>query len=381
MHPFSKHKCCHICTTKFAIFRRACHCRNCGVCVCKDCVVQWPSKMIPETYNTKKENSVHACKSCDWVCNSFRLALLEGNHDKAVALHASGNVNLHTPFANVKGELFYPVHCAVLGGNLDLLKFLVDGNCCPIKYVRETSGKNFATKKFTPIVTSKGRSLLGIAMENENLQISHYLVVEKGATLAGAKDVLPEMLRRNFEKLLHFLPEDFFTGSTAPNDAIYSRDHSETEESVLPVMGGDFDGVEPLTPAASASLGNQTERSLNEEAHDFGAVKAHKTSHRPQSDQECDESVIEECKSLMRCVISAVKPKKTLLLELSLWCMPFFCPKYVSFAGIICFDHSIDCVATPCGHQICCLACSEHLSSRCPVCSAVCSFMRIYKTT
>jgi hypothetical protein len=61
--------------------------------------------MLPQTYNLKKETSVNICKACDWLCSAFRLALLDGDHDKAVALHATGNLNLTTPFANVKGEL------------------------------------------------------------------------------------------------------------------------------------------------------------------------------------------------------------------------------------------------------------------------------------
>lgn len=105
MHPFSENPACFICETKFAVFRRACHCRNCGVCVCNGCSVQWPSKMLPDTYNIKRESIVNICKGCDFLCSAFRLALLNGNRDKAVALHATGNVNLTTPFANVKGEL------------------------------------------------------------------------------------------------------------------------------------------------------------------------------------------------------------------------------------------------------------------------------------
>jgi len=105
MHEFKKNPACTICSSKFAVFRRACHCRNCGICVCTACVVNWPAKMVPETYNIKKESFVNICKACDWLCTSFRVALLEGDRDQAIALHATGNVNLVTPFANVKGEL------------------------------------------------------------------------------------------------------------------------------------------------------------------------------------------------------------------------------------------------------------------------------------
>ena len=104
MHPFPSNPVCFICEAKFAVFRRACHCRNCGVCICSSCSVQWPSKMLPATYKNSRV-SVNICKACDWLCSAFRLALLQGDRDKAVALNATGNLNLTTPFANVKGEL------------------------------------------------------------------------------------------------------------------------------------------------------------------------------------------------------------------------------------------------------------------------------------
>lgn len=105
MQPFTSNPLCSICGARFSVFKRPCHCRNCGVCICNSCAVQWPSKMIPDTYNIKNESMVNICKSCDWVCSAFRLALLEGDHDQAFAIHSTGNVNLVTPFANVKGEL------------------------------------------------------------------------------------------------------------------------------------------------------------------------------------------------------------------------------------------------------------------------------------
>lgn len=172
--------------------------------------MSWPAKMIPDTYNFKKESMVNACRSCDWLSTSFRLALLRGDHDRAISLFSTGNVNLHTPFANVKGELFYPVHCAVLGGNLDVLKFLIDENCCPIRSIRVGGSSKEALNKVIPIVTSKGRSLLGIAMEGENLKIVRYLVAEKGLSLSSEKDLTPELLCRNFEKLLRMTPDDLF---------------------------------------------------------------------------------------------------------------------------------------------------------------------------
>jgi hypothetical protein len=162
--------------------------------------------MIPDTYNHKKEAYVNICKTCDWLCHSFRLALLEGDFDKVIALFSTGNVNLSSPFANVKGELFYPVHCAVLGGNLHLLQWLVDEHCCPIKSVRVSGKTAINSGTYIPIVTSKGRSLLGIAMETCNVPIMRYLVVEKGTSISGEKDITTSMLTESLTAVLYRLP-------------------------------------------------------------------------------------------------------------------------------------------------------------------------------
>jgi hypothetical protein len=45
MVPFTESPNCHVCNSKFAVFRRAAHCRNCGVCICNECAVLWPAKM------------------------------------------------------------------------------------------------------------------------------------------------------------------------------------------------------------------------------------------------------------------------------------------------------------------------------------------------
>ena len=298
MLPFDDHKSCQICNAKFALFRRPSHCRNCGVCVCKDCVVAWPSKMVPETFLNKKGNIVNTCRACDWLSTSFRIALLEGNLDKSVAIHGTGNVNLHTPFCNVKGELFFPVHCAVLGGNIECLKFLVDVHCCPIKSVRVSGSGN--SSKFTPILTSKGRSLLGIAMGKEDVEMIHYLVLQKGAILSGESDITPDMLARNLEHVLRILPTDAIPRGV-PASACYSErtiEHAaQQDSSPTPTMRGALMGGAPPTPSQQAFHEYENERTLSEEARDFGAVSAH-GGRQTSCDLEA-ESINNECKFIL----------------------------------------------------------------------------------
>lgn len=320
MLPFTEHQACHICKSKFALLRRACHCRNCGVCICKDCSLSWPGKMIPATYNYKNEMSVSICKSCDWLCNSFRLSLLDGDYDHALALYSTGNVNLFSPFANVKGELFYPVHCAVIGGNLNLLKFLVDDSCCPISSFSVVGRSRDSGAKNTPIVTSKGRSLLRIALVMSNVHIVRYLVVEKGLSIFNEKDLSTQTLCQNLTLCLSLLPNNneeainYNNAATLPN--FVARPSSESN--------GSMDN--------SSVFGDLFERFVDQ-ANEFG-------DERLQGSNGLQRPGQEEC--------------------------------------IICFDGAIDCVATPCGHQMCCLTCSAHIQ-RCPVCSVECTFLRVYK--
>jgi hypothetical protein len=260
--------------------------RSSQVCICKDCVTQWPAKMIPETYNTKKESYVNVCKTCDWLCTGFRLALLEGDEDRAIALHATGNVNAHSPFGNVKGELLYPVHCAVLGKNLSLLEWLVDENCCPIKSVRVSGLGKDSYGKYTPIVTSKNRSLLGIAMESESVDIVRYLVVDKGIALAGEKDVTTDMFMRNLDVVLRLLPRN--RPRAASDNGEYDNTMILSEPPTAPVA--DFSGVEPIYPVGYNDW--EGARSLSEEARDFGAIYRHGPSRfegqvESENDDEC----------------------------------------------------------------------------------------------
>ena len=248
MLAFSDNHKCFVCDVKFAVFRRPCHCRNCGVCVCSVCAMQWPSKMIPDTYNIKQESVINICKSCDWLCSAFRLALLEGKQDQAVALHASGNVNLVTPFANIKGELFYPVHCAVLGGSLALLMWLVDEHCCPLRSIR-ISGRTRESSGFTPILTSRGRSLLGIAMEEQNVDLIRYLVVDKGMPLTGEKELSIQRMIVILDRVLRLVPHDHHRNELEVVEPAYAT----IPQSSLASMPGASQQV-PLPPIAAANV-------------------------------------------------------------------------------------------------------------------------------
>jgi hypothetical protein len=206
MVAFSDNSVCSMCNGKFAVFRRGGNCRNCGVCVCTNCATTWPAKSVPETYNLKKEANLKVCIACHSLRSSFKQALLDGDFEEAVVLYGTGNVNLRTPFpvSNKKEEVMYPIHAAVEGGNIDILRWLLDDHCCPTKLVRTDCSKKSQHGTDIPIVTSKGRSMLGIAIDRVKVDIMRYLVVECGVSIYECIDLKNSL--RALEATLTHLP-------------------------------------------------------------------------------------------------------------------------------------------------------------------------------
>mmetsp|Transcript_16837 Transcript_16837/g.21295 ORF Transcript_16837/g.21295 Transcript_16837/m.21295 type:complete len:446 (+) Transcript_16837:3-1340(+) len=209
MHSFEDYKSCFICKMRFhKVMRRPNNCRNCGICVCSKCSTNWPRSMLPETYYWRKnKRNVKVCFACDWLNETFRMSLMNGDHDKAMALQCTGNVNLRCPFAKTKHDIYYPVHCAILGGNLSTLKWLVDQHCCPItsskKYRKEDTKHNEIGNE--PILTSKGSSVLSLAMETHLLDFQKYLIVDKKVNIFEYTNL--RVALRNLAFSLHHLPE------------------------------------------------------------------------------------------------------------------------------------------------------------------------------
>ena len=301
---------CFICTGKFAVFRRASHCRNCGVCVCSNCSVSWPSKTVPETYNLKRENNIKVCKSCNFLTLAFRRSLLDGQYDEAIALYNTGNINLRCPFVNIKGrEVMFPIHCAAQGGNLKLLRWLVDVHYCPISLVR-TGNKKIDGCENQPIVTSKGRSILNIAMSAQKVEMIRYLVKEKNLSVYEITDL--KITQDALQAVLSHVPVGQALNAKFPNLV------------VDPINMHVTDNIEML------QVDDETDRLSVLSDDDLNTTTEFK-----------DESMInDEC--------------------------------------ILCYDNSIDCVMTPCGHQVCCLQCSANLDT-CPVCNSKGTFIRIFK--
>ncbi len=109
MHSLEDSPKCQICKRKFNKFlRRPSQCKNCGICVCSACSVEWSSTMLPSTFHTTEKRCkkhVKVCTACDWLNCTFRQQVLTGNLDRACVLYATGNVNVRSPFAKSRGEV------------------------------------------------------------------------------------------------------------------------------------------------------------------------------------------------------------------------------------------------------------------------------------
>lgn len=173
---------CGCCSAKPGTKARLFNCKNCGVQMCDACSCRWGVRMIPKTYLSSQSNTVlltvRVCKSCDWLSNAFCMALLQGQYNNAVLIYATGNVNLRSTFASIHKEAMFPIHCAVMGGNLDLVKWLVEANDCPLSVKRPLSMKRSPQSgTLQSVQTSKSRTLMDLAMTGRpKIDILQYLV-------------------------------------------------------------------------------------------------------------------------------------------------------------------------------------------------------------
>lgn len=184
--------------SKFAMLKRPCQCRNCGVVICSGCSCSWSSKQVPSTYNMENRSTVQVCVACDWLAYSFREALLQGDLASAQSLYTTGNVNLRKLYGSKKkcmmsDEAMYPIQMAVRGGNLLVVKWLMFEHYCPL-FESNSRGKDREL-----LQTSKGRTVIDLALEQSKPEIIKFLVTNQGLSLT--KDAKKE----NRDSLKHLM--------------------------------------------------------------------------------------------------------------------------------------------------------------------------------
>jgi hypothetical protein len=157
-----------------------------------------------------------------------------------------------------------------LGGNLGLLKWLVDEHCCPLRSIRISHGKeNDSSGSYTPILTSKGRSLLGIALSDRNIGIVRYLVAEKRMLLSAEKGLSVDTLVQNLDLVLRVLPEEVLG-----EQGLYGTERMVTKDITPAVPAGESDNVaieDGVSEHEYADI-NSRRRSMEGDMSDFEEV-------------------------------------------------------------------------------------------------------------
>ena len=132
--------------------------------------------MIPSTYHDN-ESSVRVCDCCHFLTERFADALRSGNLDRAQAIFSTGNINLRNPYTiYVTHE--YPIHAACQGGNLTLLRWLLEDRFCTIYDSTQE-----------PLKTTAGLTAFSIAAKFGHRDIMRYLVHYHGSSVMEIVDM------------------------------------------------------------------------------------------------------------------------------------------------------------------------------------------------
>lgn len=289
--------------------------------------------MIPETYNVKNKSSVKVCKTCNYLATAFRHALLSGNYELAQSIYMTGNINLRCPFMNVKkgNEVMLPVHCATEGGSLKVLTWLVDVHHCPLKMIN--TGNRNKTMSEELIGTSQYRTVLDIAIVKQKVDILRYLVQQKKVPVNDRKNKNHASLVA-LETVLKAFPEaPPYTPSMSQRNRNYTECGSPACSSYTNRKSVDIRNV-----------GSKSLYEINDTSDDDSFEYIDNTEEDVSDDADDEQSV----------------------------------STTVQDPCVICYEKTIDCVLTPCGHQICCLECSKEMS-KCPICTSSFESIRIFR--
>jgi hypothetical protein len=138
----------------------------------------------------------------------------------------------------------------------------VDEHCCPLRSIRISDGKQKdSSGSYTPILTSKGRSLLSIALGNRNIGIVRYLVVEKRMLLSAEKGLSVETLVQNLDLVLRILPEEVLDEQCL--------DQSETRH----VSSGCESSTRPSSTSTVTATDNNGSAFMGEQESDIPAAR------------------------------------------------------------------------------------------------------------
>jgi len=417
MIPFDMVSHCFGCEGKFnTVFRRPSHCRNCGVCICASCSTAWSKAMVPETYNFKNARIVKICNSCDFISTKFRHALMSGDFKAAKRIYMTGNINLRCPFSNIKrgNEVMLPIHCAVAGGSLELVIWMSEIHHCPLKMINTGNNKQITSSL---ISTSKGRNVVDIALDHRRIEVLKYLVNQRNLPLYQGKGEKQNPMYDALQLLLKTQTEEQFEASSplttsrmpmtnvismSPRTPSFKKNvvRVRTSGPYTPNQNRTFSFSTPSPshqvgppelPCQAKTLRRMTLKSSNSTASETSSEEENLSQQQTEkkSNRIPKTSTSNAYRRSRPGSLNTAIPNYRIgdtaeddLDDPDIDKQSFDDDESVATTVedicIICYDQSIDCVFTPCGHQICCLRCSSNLS-KCPICSVRGPILKIFK--
>lgn len=317
---------CYLCRQKFTLLgKRRKVCRNCGELVCRQCSRgRWPYQMLPKENNPQNEKSLRVCNKCQSKCESFRDTLIQGDVKKAKNILNAGKVQLFYPY-QIYPKKQFPIHCAVLSGNLELVQWLVEKRCNP------------------RVVDADGCTALSISAREGFFEISKFLIFRGYCQVTEVKDitVLQKMLRTCFIKLQRTDIQHSLTRFT------HSSQSSQGTNECLP----EAQEEQPFEENTNERGHWIPKNELEEEEQLRLALKMSEVEQKGVSDVQIVQATNEDVEQ-----------------------------EEEEDSCVICWERSIDCVLVPCGHMACCKGCAAKFEE-CPVCrKKVSQVVKTYKT-
>ncbi len=191
--------------------------------------------------------------------------------------------------------------------------------------------------------TSKGKTILDLAMESKDCAILRFLVKEKDLSVFEVKDL--DIVLRAMDALIKEDPPIRDEGK----ESMVSSSKMDTKNATKAMS------PKKEKPTTSAhTLAEKVKAACQKTpVAPFPFYDTFNFNSNSEESDEEDEACIVDHDDESVCTT-----------------LPDVCT--------ICSEKNIDCVAAPCGHQMCCLKCSKQLRY-CPVCSTGCQFISIYQ--
>jgi len=250
----------------------------------------------------------------------------------------------------------FPIHCAAMGGNVKLLKWLIDVHHCPIKMTNTGNRNSHGTRQL--ITTSNGRTILDLAVEKKEVDILQYLVNQKKISVSSETGTNATALMA-LEAVLKAMPGSLPLERKSMSPRI--QRHKTNQRSPMRHITQGLTNRPQMKPMTTQSLANihRYEPKPNANLYQFPLFSVGMDDSDDESAEYYDENGYTD--GAIEDDIDDESVATT-----------------IKDPCLICYDSTIDCVLTPCGHQICCMRCSQNMS-KCPICSCKCQSIRIFR--